>query len=353
MNAASFLLSQLESGPSATDQEILFMMIAVGLGTALVFFVIFYFLTRRTTDDDEDERFVEENGIFGRLTPGLANVLPESEKENQDFRLLLRQAGFYSFSARNSIYAMRLVLFLLPLFTGLYFGVLFPEFMLQYAGVGIFVGAALSVIPRLYVYGVRKKRIEKIRSGIADTMDMFGMCASGGMTMNESLEHIADQMSEYPELMQELRILRRQIELGSLEQACMDLIQRVNIPEMRQFSYLLMRSSRLGSQTNSTLIEQADHLRAMRRHYALAQANKTPTKLVFPLMFCFAPAALIMLLSPSLMTIYDFMVSKEGRQISENAEMISVNADTVVGVDLGTADAAGAGGSIGAGGGGE
>ncbi len=335
MNVAPFVLSQLES-----QNMILFVMIAVGLTTTLIFFLIFKFLTRRATGD-EDERFVEEDGIFGRLTPGLANVLPESEKEDQDFRLLLRQAGFYSFSARNSVYAMRLVLFLLPLFAGLYFGVLFPDFMLKYAGIGIFVGATLSVIPRLYVYWARKNRIEKIRSGIADTMDMFGMCASGGMTMNESLKHIADQMGEYPELMQELRILRRQIDLGSLEQACADLMQRVNIPEMRQFCYLLTRSSRLGNQTNSTLIEQADHLRAMRRHHALAQANKTPTKLVFPLLFCFAPAALIILLSPSLMTIYDFMVSKEGRQATENAEIISSNADTVVGVDLETIKANG------------
>lgn len=338
MNAAPFLLSQLES----QDPMILFVMIAVGMATALVFFVIFSFLTRRPTKDEE-ELFLEDDGIFGRLTPGLANVLPESEKENQDFRLLLRQAGFYSFSARNSIYAMRLVLFLLPLFAGLYFGVLFPDSMLEYAGIGIFVGALLSIIPRLYVYWVRKNRIEKIRSGIADTMDMFGMCASGGMTMNESLKHIADQMSEYPELSQELRILRCQIDLGSLDQACTDLMQRVNIPEMRQFCYLLMRSSRLGNQTNSTLLEQADHLRAMRRHHALAQANKTPTKLVFPLMFCFAPAALILLLSPSLMTIYDFMVSKEGRQISESAEIISSSADTNVGIDLGAPGVGGEG----------
>ncbi|MBQ6106818.1 MAG: type II secretion system F family protein [Thermoguttaceae bacterium] len=313
------------------------MMIASGAGVAVLAFLVLSLLFPRSKQKSEDDEFVEENGIFGSLTPGLANVIPENEKENREFRQLLRQAGFYSFSARNSIYAARLVLFLLPIFIGMYMGVLFPDLMLQYTCIGLFVGTGLSIIPRLYVYWVRKKRIEHIRAGIPDTMDMFAMCASGGMTMNESLEHIADQIYEYPELSQELCILRRQIELGSLEQAIKDLMERVNIPEMRQFSYLLLRSSQLGNQSNTALIEQADHLRAMRRHHAMAQANKTPTKLVFPLMFCFAPGALILMLSPSLMTIYDFMSSKTiqpnaiQNAIEANSPLVDINSPNLSG----------------------
>ncbi|MBQ9455445.1 MAG: type II secretion system F family protein [Thermoguttaceae bacterium] len=322
---------------AASNNETLFMMIASGAGVAVLAFLVLSLLFPRSKQKSEDDEFVEENGIFGSLTPGLANVIPENEKENREFRQLLRQAGFYSFSARNSIYAARLVLFLLPIFIGMYMGVLFPDLMLQYTCIGLFVGTGLSIIPRLYVYWVRKKRIEHIRAGIPDTMDMFAMCASGGMTMNESLEHIADQIYEYPELSQELCILRRQIELGSLEQAIKDLMERVNIPEMRQFSYLLLRSSQLGNQSNTALIEQADHLRAMRRHHAMAQANKTPTKLVFPLMFCFAPGALILMLSPSLMTIYDFMSSKTiqpnaiQNAIEANSPLVDINSPNLSG----------------------
>ena len=322
---------------AASNNETLFMMIASGAGVAVLAFLVLSLLFPKSKQKSEDDEFVEENGIFGSLTPGLANVIPENEKENREFRQLLRQAGFYSFSARNSIYAARLVLFLLPIFIGMYMGVLFPDLMVQYTCIGLFVGTGLSIIPRLYVYWVRKKRIEHIRAGIPDTMDMFAMCASGGMTMNESLEHIADQIYEYPELSQELCILRRQIELGSLEQAIKDLMERVNIPEMRQFSYLLLRSSQLGNQSNTALIEQADHLRAMRRHHAMAQANKTPTKLVFPLMFCFAPGALILMLSPSLMTIYDFMSSKTiqpnaiQNAIEANSPLVDINSPNLSG----------------------
>ena len=166
--------------------------------------------------------------------------------------------------------------------------------------------------------------MEEIRRGLADTIDMFGMCASGGMTTSESLEHVSQQLNEYPELARELRILRRQAEVGSLESAAADLVQRVNIREMRQFANLLLRGSKLGHQMAGTLNEQADHIRVTRRHLATAQANKTPTKLVFPLMFCFAPAALILLLAPAMMDVADFMDS-QGGDISVSAITDAMN----------------------------
>lgn len=290
--------------------------VGVGIGAALLFYVIFFPLFGKKKTPNPDTEDEADPGLFGKLTPALAGVLPEGEKETQEFNVLLKQAGFYKSSTRNSIYALRLLLLLTPIFLGLYLGVLIPDQMIHYLMIGLFLGVSLAIIPRLYVYFHRRKRLAQIRMGLADTIDMFGMCASGGMTTSESLEHVADQMVEYPELTRELRILRRQAEVGSLEMAAADMVQRINIPEIRHFATLLIRGSQLGTQMTGSLNEQADHLRTMRRHMALAQANKTPTKLVFPLMFCFAPAALILLLSPALMEVQDFMSS--GTMNTEN-----------------------------------
>ncbi len=282
-------------------------MVIVGVGSALVVFIVAYPFVKPRAETDTEEDAENEQGIFGNLTPALAAVMPEREQETKDFRQLLRQAGIYQPSARNSIYALRLLLLLVPIFLAMYLGVLVPKNMSLYLFLGVLIGVTLSVIPRLSVYFIQKKRMEEIRRGLADTIDMFGMCASGGMTTSESLEYVSEQLNEYPELARELRILRRQSEVGSLEAATADLVQRVNIREMRQFANLLLRGSKLGHQMSGTMNEQADHLRVTRRHMAMAQANKTPTKLVFPLMFCFAPAALIILLAPSLVDVLDFM----------------------------------------------
>ncbi|MDO4551660.1 MAG: type II secretion system F family protein [Planctomycetia bacterium] len=287
-------------------------MIAVGVGTAAIIFILGYpIFCVRKKQEPEAEDLDEDPGIFGTITPALAGVIPEREKETREFNQLLRGAGFYQPGARNTIYALRLLLLIVPIFMALYLCVLEPKGATMYVSIGIFTGVALMIIPRLYVQLVQKRRYEEIRRGLADTIDMFGMCASGGMTTSESLEHVSEQLEEYPELARELRILRRQADVGGLESAVADLVSRVNIREMRQFANLLLRGSRLGNQMAGTMNEQADHLRVTRRHMAIAQANKTPTKLVFPLMFCFAPAALIMLLTPALLDVVDFLESGE------------------------------------------
>ena len=57
--------------------------------------------------------------------------------------------------------------------------------------------------------------------------------------------------------------------------------------------------------------EQADHLRVARRQTATLQANKTPVKLVLPILFCFAPPALILLTAPAMLELRDFLVPKQ------------------------------------------
>ena len=324
------LFSQLQSFISA-ETLMLFAMIAIGVGATLIFFIVLYpFVRARKEETSESER-ERDLGIFGVMTPALAAVIPESEKETNDFNLLLRQAGIYQAGARNSIYALRLLLLLLPIFLAMYMGVLIPEKMTMYLMLGLLVGASLTIIPRLYVYFTRRRRIEEIRRGMADTIDMFGMCASGGMTTSESLEHVSQQLNEYPELARELRILRRQAEVGGLEAAAADLVQRVNLREMRLFANLLLRGSKLGHQMAGTLNEQADHIRVTRRHMATAEANKTPAKLVFPLMFCFAPAALIMMLSPCLIDVVDFMGSKNDLTPAKITEAMNTSTELNVG----------------------
>lgn len=250
-----------------------------------------------------------DEGAFGPVTPALAAQLPESEKESREFRLLLRQAGIYRPAARNTIYALRFLFLVTPLIiAGVCINLADSEWTWPILGVGVLTAAVLSIIPRLYVFFRRKSRIHQIRSGLADTVDMLSMCISGGLNLSESLEHVAGQNRAYPALAEELRILKRQMEVGSLSLALADLNRRVDIPEIRQLSALLSRGTKLGTRLAGTLNEQADQLRKSLRLAATARANKTPVKLVFPIMFCLAPAALIVLTAPALLELRNFFV---------------------------------------------
>ena len=253
-------------------------------------------------------------GVFGSLTRSLAAQIPESEKETTDFAQLLRSAGLYSPSARANIYALRFMLLFAPLVATGVLVVLLPSYYtLRIIVAGGLLAAGLSIIPRLYVFNRQRTRTRQIRNGLADMMDMLSMCLSGGLPIGPSLDHVAKHLNGYPALAQELHILKRQTEVGSLRHALRDFSSRIALPEVRQLSGLLGRSEQLGARLSDSLLDQADHYRTTRRQLATMQANKAPVKLSFPLLFCFAPAALILLMSPALLELRDFMNPQGGQ----------------------------------------
>ena len=295
---------------------------AVLLGVIAVFVLMYLMFGRYTQTIDDPDRV--DRGIFGRLTKPLASQLPESESEAKEFQQLLRQAGIYQPTARHSIYAFRFVLLFVPLvITGILAIVEPPEYTVQILVLGGVAAAALSIIPRLYVYFRRQSRLAEIRRGMADMMDMLSMCLGGGMPVNPSLEHVAKNLTNYPALAQELQILRRQSEIGNLRRALADFSDRIDIPEARQVASMLARGEQLGVKLSRSLLDQADHFRSTRRELANMQANKTPVYLTLPLMFCFAPAVLIMLLSPAMLQLNEFFNPKNGENVLAGNESLS------------------------------
>ena len=113
--------------------------------------------------------------------------------------------------------------------------------------------------------------------------------------------------------------MKRQAELGGIKHALEDFTQRVSLPEASQLAGLLLRNTSLGTELVGSLAHQADHLRLARRQAALTQANKTPVKLLFPIMFCFAPAVLILLTAPAMMKLQDFLTASPMSEVIQKS----------------------------------
>jgi len=247
-------------------------------------------------------------GVFGPLTEALAGQIPESEKEHKDFGALLKQAGMYSRTARSSVYAYRFLLMAFPLLCAGLLAIFSPQEQTWRIMIGgAIIAATLSIIPRLYVWYRTRTRLAEINGGLADMLDMLSMCLSGGMSISASLDHVAKNLGGYPALAEEQQILRRQTDVGSLRIALADFANRIDTPEIRQVSTLLARGDQLGTSMPGSLLDQADHFRTARKQLATLQANRMPVFLSFPLLFCFAPAVLIILMSPSMMQLSDFL----------------------------------------------
>jgi tight adherence protein C len=265
-----------------------------------------------------------QGGVFGPLTEALASQIPESEKERVEFTQMLRQAGLYSPTARSSIYAYRFLLMAFPLVcTGLLAVASPPSQTWRILIGGGVVAALLSITPRMWVFFRRQRRVGEINAGLADMLDMLGMCLGGGMPLSHSLDHVSKNLTAYPSLGEELQIMRRQADVGSLRMALSDWANRIDSPEVRQVATLLTRGDQLGASISGSLLEQADHFRTTRKNLANLQANRLPVFLTFPLLFCFAPAALIVLMSPAFLELSEFFDPDSGKNPLANNETIS------------------------------
>lgn len=265
-----------------------------------------------------------QGGVFGPLTDALASQIPESEKERVEFGQMLRQAGLYSPTARSSIYAYRFLLMAFPLVCAGLLAVASPPSQTWriLIGGGV-IAALLSITPRLWVFFRRQRRVGEINAGLADMLDMLGMCLGGGMPLSQSLDHVSKNLTAYPSLGEELQIMRRQADVGSLRMALSDWANRIDSPEVRQVATLLTRGDQLGASISGSLLEQADHFRTTRKNLANLQANRLPVFLTFPLLFCFAPAALIVLMSPAFLELSEFFDPDNGKNPLANNESIS------------------------------
>ncbi|MGA2033412.1 MAG: type II secretion system F family protein [Thermoguttaceae bacterium] len=294
--------------------------LAVFAATALAVFVVGRLVIGRPSREQARLRHLRleampeveaDEGFFGSLAPALAAQIPESEQERREFQQMLRQAGLYDPHAPQTIYALRFVCLVVPLLaTGVCVVLASSQWTLPILITGVGVAGFMATAPRLYVYLRRRRRMQRIREALPDTLDMLGMCVSGGLALGASLEQVARRMTEHPECAMELLLLKRQAELGSIKNALADFSARVDLPETAQLAGLLARSTHLGTELVGSLASQADHLRLARRQTAAAEANKTPVKLVFPIMFCFAPAVLILLMAPAVMQLRDFLVQR-------------------------------------------
>ena len=289
-------------------------------GVALLTYAIGKFFIRSSPREEERLKQIHhdspyngepETTLFGKWAPALAAQLPESEQETKDFRQMVRQAGMFDPQATEKIYAFRFLMVALPLIAAGVCAVIFDSKWTGYILIGGLVTATLlGIVPRLYVYWRRRDRVGKIRDGLPDVIDMLSMCVSGGLPLGASLEQVAKRMTSHPECAAELLLLKRQVELGGMRHA----LSRVRC--QGRYSRGIATGGAEGAKQSfghrlvGLAFQSGRSLACMaRRQAALREANKTPVKLIFPIIFCFAPAVLILLSSPAIIQMHEYLTN--------------------------------------------
>lgn len=177
----------------------------------------------------------------------------------------------------------------------------------------LFTGGALMTVMGWYLPYVRiqrraRLRLERIDREVPELVDLLVTTVEGGVGFAAGLQ-LASRSIEGP-LGQELRLALREQSLGlTPEEALRNLSLRVDSPATRAFTQALVQGESLGVSIGMILRDLAIDMRKRRRQSAEERAQKTPTKILFPLIALILPAMFIVTLGPVLMQALDFFAS--------------------------------------------
>jgi tight adherence protein C len=287
-------------------------LIAVGIGLSIVFFVVILVLARPsqqskllaevTTPSYEvegigskqgrisAEALAKPLGAIRRLFGGSAN--PEVVR-----RLLL--AGYRKPYHADTYLATKLVL---PAAAGIAVAFFVKDNVILW-----FVLAILLCFfaPDFWLGHAINKRREGIRLSLPDTLDLLAICMEAGLGLDQAIVRVGQELRlSHPELSEELLQINLEQRAGNPRVgAWRAMAERVGLESVRSFVNMLVQTERFGTPISRALGVFSDSLRTQRRQQAEELAAKTTIKLVFPLVLFIFPSIFIVTVTPAVITL--------------------------------------------------
>lgn len=135
------------------------------------------------------------------------------------------------------------------------------------------------------------------RRALPFALDRLSTCLLAGMSVERAIRVIAPATPG--RLGHALNDGLAALDIGMTRaQAYQRIADRSGIEEVRSLTAALIRAERFGTSLADALVAQARELRSRARAAAEAEARTAPVKLIFPLVFCFLPAFVLLTIAP-------------------------------------------------------
>lgn len=160
-------------------------------------------------------------------------------------------------------------------------------------------------LPAYVVKRRARLRLDQVDREVPELVDLLVTTVEAGVAFAAGLQ-LAARSIKGP-LGDELRLVLQEQSLGlTPEEALRNLAARVDSPALRAFTQALIQGESLGVSIGKVLRDLAVDMRKRRRQRAEEQAQKTPTKILFPLVTLILPAMFIVTLGPMLVRVTQF-----------------------------------------------
>ncbi len=256
-------------------------------------------------------RFLQatRNDVFGlkaQETPARASLLQTFSRirmrlgsaETPKLRERFLQAGIRSPEALEIYFAVRT----LGPIAGLVLGTFIPTNPFLWA---MGLAGAAYMAPEFWVDRKVKKRREKIKRSMPDSVDLLVICVDAGLGLDQAMLRAGQELEvSHPEINEEFVQINREQRAGRPRvEAWKNMALRTKLPEVNSFVNMLVQTERFGTPIARALSTFSDDMRLKRKQAAEEKAAKTTVKMLFPLVLFIFPCIFIVLLGPAIIAV--------------------------------------------------
>lgn len=233
--------------------------------------------------------------------------IPEEGWQNSGVRVRFLQAGIRNNNAPRYYYAVKTMLTLvLPALLASFLHFSHPQIpFMQRVMLVLLTAAAGYYLPELALRTITRQRIERMRNGLPDMIDLMVVCTESGMSINAAITRISREMARTnADLAQEFYLSALEMRAGATRiEALRNLALRTTLEDLKDLVSVLAQAEKFGTGLAEALRIQSDMMRTRRSQRAEELAAKIPVKMTIPLVLFIFPTLLLVLLGPAVLQI--------------------------------------------------
>jgi len=255
---------------------------------------------------DQSER---KDAVASLVAQGLSPLArlarPGGDDELRALRAKLAHAGFRS---RNAVQILLGAKALLPLLLVAAVLWLHAARVDGLRGLSFFVLGAASAgffAPNLWLDGRVRRRQLAVSRGLPDVLDLLVTCVEAGLGLDAAIQRVAAEMVlSHPIVAEELTLTFLEVKAGvPRAEAFRRLADRTGVQDLRTLAATLAQTDLFGTSIATALRVQAEGMRIHRMQRAEERAAVLSAKMTFPLVICFLPTLLVVIIGPALVNI--------------------------------------------------
>ncbi len=235
---------------------------------------------------------------------------PQNVEEYSAIKLKLLQAGYRSKNAVRIYHFLQFTLGVALLVVGIAYAILKShngDPSTQNTILSIILPGAVGYMgPKYWVNKRQQERQKEIINGFPDALDMLLVCVEAGQSLDQSIIRVSRELrAGFPALAWEFEVVAHEMKAGKDKASVLrDLGERCGVADVSSFVTVLIQSQQFGTSIAEALRVYAGEMRDKRVMRAEEKANTLPTKMTLATMMLTVPPLLIILIGPSIYSIY-------------------------------------------------